>query len=46
MSRDECEAAGCHYFINSQYCTGTPTPCSQLSAADCASQPGCALGTT
>jgi len=45
MSRDECEAAGCHYLINSQYCTGTPTPCTQLSAANCASQPGCALST-
>jgi hypothetical protein len=46
MSRDECEAAGCQYFINGQYCTGTPTPCNQLSAANCASQSGCALSTT
>jgi hypothetical protein len=46
MSRDKCEAAGCQYLINGQYCTGTPTPCAKLSAADCTSQPGCALGTT
>jgi hypothetical protein len=45
MSRDECEAAGCHYLINSQYCTGTPTPCTQLSAANCTSQPGCVVST-
>jgi hypothetical protein len=45
MSSAECAAAGCPYFTNAQYCTGTPTPCTQLSAADCASQPGCALST-
>lgn len=44
MSRDKCEAAGCQYLINGQYCTGTPTPCTQISFADCTSQPGCALG--
>jgi hypothetical protein len=24
-------------------CTGTPTPCGQLSAATCSSNPGCSL---
>jgi len=46
MSRAECEAAGCNFLIHSEYCTGTPTPCTQLSAANCASQPGCALSST
>jgi hypothetical protein len=45
-ARDRCEAAGCQYLINGQYCTGTPTPCSQLSTANCTRQPGCALGAT
>ena len=40
---DECQAAGCAYLQNDQYCSGTPTPCAQLSVADCTRQPGCAL---
>jgi hypothetical protein len=35
---------GCH-FSSLVSCTGTATPCSQLSADTCASNPGCYLST-
>ena len=41
----ECYAAGCEFHNGDPSCTGAPTPCSQLSAATCNSQPGCSLGT-
>jgi hypothetical protein len=36
---------GCSWHNGDPYCSGTPTPCSQLSTADCTSQPGCTVST-
>jgi hypothetical protein len=43
--RDRCLAAGCQYTAMDPTCSGAPTPCSQLSAANCYSQPGCTVST-
>jgi hypothetical protein len=42
-TREECLAAGCQYLNNDRYCAGKPTPCAQLSAANCTAQDGCIL---
>jgi hypothetical protein len=38
-------AGGCSWGQYSPSCWGTPTPCSQLSVATCASQTGCTVST-
>lgn len=43
---DVCVAvSGCSWGQDNPNCWGTPTPCSQLSVATCASQAGCTVST-
>jgi len=46
FSYSECYmVSGCSWTGSDMNCYGRPTPCSQLSVADCARQPGCTLST-
>jgi hypothetical protein len=45
-SASTCQAnPGCSWGTYDAPCSGTVTPCSQLSVADCPKQPGCTVST-
>jgi hypothetical protein len=42
-TKSACEAGECSWRRDDLRCMGTPTPCDQLSFAECASQAGCTV---